>query len=361
MTASASPRRRAGSSSVPGAHLDVAGRAQLQAHGAGDVDVEAGEDVVLVEVVEGREVAVGQEADGDAPRQVARPPPCRAPALASARRPAMEARASKARPTKSKTAGARLICINRMRNRPFRGMGASNGHAKQRAQSPPSMATTPLESRRHPSAKNGAGRAGRGRALATGARARIRFPRRALDRRHDPRAGGGGGGPVRASRARGAAGVGRRFAGRLRRGTCASARSAHDLLGRGDRHRRGDRRGRRAARLGGPASTDTPAACCRPTQAPAEHAAAAARDLQARGAGVVLAPRRPHRRGARGGLAGGAASTTPCAACCAQRPQLSAGAPIWTWQIDCGRLRGRPRDRRPCRVFRGHHRRPDRR
>ena len=69
MTASASPRRSAGSSSGHGAHLDVAGGGQLQADGARHVDVEAGEDIVLVEVVEGRIVAVGEEADGDAPRQ----------------------------------------------------------------------------------------------------------------------------------------------------------------------------------------------------------------------------------------------------------------------------------------------------
>ena len=69
ITASASPRRSAGSSSGHGAHLDVAGRRELEADGARDVDVEAGEDIVLVVVVEGRVVAVGEEADGDAARQ----------------------------------------------------------------------------------------------------------------------------------------------------------------------------------------------------------------------------------------------------------------------------------------------------
>jgi hypothetical protein len=50
----------------PAPYLNVAGRGQLEADSAGQVDVEAGEDVVLVEVVEGRIVAVREEADSDA-------------------------------------------------------------------------------------------------------------------------------------------------------------------------------------------------------------------------------------------------------------------------------------------------------
>ena len=46
----AAPQRR--QQLRPGAHLDVAGGRKLEADGAGDVDVEAGEDIVLVVVVE---------------------------------------------------------------------------------------------------------------------------------------------------------------------------------------------------------------------------------------------------------------------------------------------------------------------
>ena len=108
----------------PGPHLDVAGRRQLQADGAGDIDVEAGEDIVLVVVVEGRVVAVGEEADGDAPRQRLRL------AGSSARRwlrllrlrgRARDARRRHARrPTKSRTTTLRFVCNMLIRVRPFR-------------------------------------------------------------------------------------------------------------------------------------------------------------------------------------------------------------------------------------------------
>ncbi len=124
MTASASPRRSAGISSDQAPHLDVAGGGQLQADGAGDVDVEAGEDIVLVEVVEGRIVAVGEEADGDAPRQrlaLALLGRTLAPAGCCLLRRSREGSAAhSARPTKSKATAPRLVCNMLIRVRPFR-------------------------------------------------------------------------------------------------------------------------------------------------------------------------------------------------------------------------------------------------
>ena len=63
MTASASPFARAGQQGRPWAHLDVAGRVDLEADGARHIDVEARQDVVFVEVVERGKVAVGEKPD----------------------------------------------------------------------------------------------------------------------------------------------------------------------------------------------------------------------------------------------------------------------------------------------------------
>lgn len=55
----------------PRSHLDIAGCVELEANGAGHVDVESGQHVVFVEVVERRKIAVGEKADGHAPRRFA--------------------------------------------------------------------------------------------------------------------------------------------------------------------------------------------------------------------------------------------------------------------------------------------------
>ena len=53
----------------------------------------------------------------------------------------------------------------------------------------------------------------------------------------------------------------------------------------------------------------------------------------AAGPSVVLAPQADDRRGPSRCTAAASASTTPCAACCRERPTISAGARTWTWQI----------------------------
>ena len=106
----------------PRPHLDIAGGVELEADGARHVDIEAGQHVVFVEVVERRKVAVGEKADGDAPRRVAfgsfrfRRRRLRRELTARARQPP-------SRPTKSKTAAARSICTTLIRVRPICGGG----------------------------------------------------------------------------------------------------------------------------------------------------------------------------------------------------------------------------------------------
>ncbi len=55
------PAHQGGEQLRPLPHLDIAGRVQVQAHRTRDVDIEPGEDIVLVEIVEGREVALGEK------------------------------------------------------------------------------------------------------------------------------------------------------------------------------------------------------------------------------------------------------------------------------------------------------------
>ncbi len=117
----------------PGPHLDVARRRQLQAEGARHVDVEARQNIVLVEVVEGRIVAVGEEADGHAARQRL------ALALLGGRRRRRRAfcassredgAVQSARPTKSKATAPRFVCSIFIRARSFRVQG--HGHGRRR-------------------------------------------------------------------------------------------------------------------------------------------------------------------------------------------------------------------------------------
>ena len=53
---------------APRSHLDVAGRAELEADGARQIDVEADERPILVVEVERGKVAFGEKAHDDAPR-----------------------------------------------------------------------------------------------------------------------------------------------------------------------------------------------------------------------------------------------------------------------------------------------------
>ena len=53
----------------PRPRLDIAGRVEFQAYGAREIDVETDKHAVLVVEIEGREIAVGQEADDDAARR----------------------------------------------------------------------------------------------------------------------------------------------------------------------------------------------------------------------------------------------------------------------------------------------------
>ena len=116
-----SPQRR--HQLIPAAHLDVTCGGQLQAYGARHVHVEAGENVVLVEIVERRIVAVGQEADRDPLLQrlaVVRSPRSRALA---ARDAACQGDAPQQSPTKNKTDTARIVCAMLIRVPPLCGGG----------------------------------------------------------------------------------------------------------------------------------------------------------------------------------------------------------------------------------------------
>ena len=57
---------------APGAHLDIARRVQLHADRARQIDIEPDQRAVLVVEIEGRVIALGEEAYDDAPRRLAR-------------------------------------------------------------------------------------------------------------------------------------------------------------------------------------------------------------------------------------------------------------------------------------------------
>ena len=63
MAASASPLSRLGEEILPLDRPDVALDLDRLANGAGEIDIEAGQHALLVEIMEGRIVAVGDEAE----------------------------------------------------------------------------------------------------------------------------------------------------------------------------------------------------------------------------------------------------------------------------------------------------------